>query len=401
MSDPDVGVVAPLSDLEASAWDALVPEDDVFVRHAFLNLLETSGSVGPRTGWRPQHLVVRARPSGRLVGACPLYLKTDSYGEYIFDWGWARAAQGAGLPYYPKLTSAVPFTPATGPRLLVAADADVGAVRAALLRGLGALEDTLGAHSTHLLFPLDEEAEALSSAGFLRRASHQFHWRNDGYRDFQDFLDRFRAAARKEIKKERRRASGAGLELAVETAASLSERDLTAIDQLYRSTSDRKWGRPYLEPAFFEGLVAALGPELRVATARRDGELFAMALAFQRGRHLYGRHWGTRLDVRDLHFELCYYQLIEHAIREGLTLFEAGAQGEHKLRRGFVPVVTHSAHRFRNPGLHDAVARFLSEERAALVGELLPELEALVPFREGAAPAQPAIAGRRPPRSAQ
>lgn len=397
MSSLEVGVLASLGDLDASEWDHLVPEEDVFVRHAFLQLLESSGSVGPGTGWRPQHLFVRERGSARLLGACPLYLRTDSYGEYIFDWGWARAAEQAGVPYYPKLTAAVPFTPATGPRLLVAPGGDRVAVTEALLRGMGSLEEELGALSSHVLFSLEDEAEQLEAAGFLRRRSHQYHWHGDGYRDFDDFLDRFRAAARKEIKKERRRAQTAGLTLAVETADTLSARDLAVIDRLYRSTSDRKWGRPYLSPAFFAAMGDRLGSELRVATARAGGEIVAMALAFQRGRHLYGRHWGTRVEVRDLHFELCYYQFIEHAIREGLTLFEAGAQGEHKLRRGFVPVVTHSAHRFRIPGLHDAVARFLAQERAALESELLPELRAMVPFREDGWPPHPGVAGRRAP----
>lgn len=393
MSGLEIGVAAHIADLDHEAWDALVPADHVFVGHTFLRSLEVSGSVGPGSGWLPQHLFVREPGSGALLGALPAYLKTDSYGEYIFDWGWARAAEQAGLPYYPKLTIAVPFTPATGPRLLSAEGPRSEPVQRALLAGLDRLEEELGAMSTHFLFTLDAEAAALERAGFLRRATHQYHWRNDAYRDFADFLDRFRAQARKEVKKERRRAALAGLELQVEPGSKLSAQDWTAIEQLYRSTSDRKWGRPYLSTRFFRGLGEAMGDQVQVATARRGGEIVAMALSFQRGRHLYGRHWGTRVEVRDLHFELCYYQFIEHAIREGLQLFEAGAQGEHKLRRGFVPVVVHSAHRFRVPGLHEAVARFLTAEARALREETLPALAAWVPFRDGAAPPFPPVAG--------
>ncbi len=381
MTELQVGVAARIDDLDAEAWDALLPEDHVFSGHRFLGLLESSGSVGAGTGWIPQHVFVREKNTERLLGVMPAYLKSDSYGEYIFDWGWARAAEQAGVPYYPKLTVAVPFTPATGPRLLVAKDARRDEVEAALLRGLDALERELGALSSHFLFTMDDEAERLEQAGFLRRATHQYHWRNDGYRDFEDFLDRFRANARKEVRKERRRAAESGLVLAVETGPELTPEDWRAIERLYRHTSDRKWGRPYLSPSFFARLGEVMGPEVRVATARSDGEIVAMALAFQRGRHLYGRHWGASAYVRDLHFELCYYQLIEHAIREGLTLFEAGAQGEHKLRRGFVPVIVHSNHRFRVAGLHEAVARFLVEEHQNLVDHIIPELAELVPFR--------------------
>ena len=394
MNEFQVGVASGIAELSPAAWDALVPEDHPFVGHRFLGLLESSGSVGPGTGWQPQYLFVREAATERLVGATPTYLKTDSYGEYIFDWGWARAAEQAGIPYYPKLPTAVPFTPATGPRLLVAPNVDRARVEVALLKGLSALEKDLGAWSSHFLFTLDDEAGRLETAGFLRRSTHQYHWRNDAYRDFDDFLERFRSAARKEVKKERRRAADSGLQFAVESGDALSDADWRAIEKLYRNTSDRKWGRPYLSADFFEQLGPVLGSQVRVATARQGRQIVAMALAFQRGLHLYGRHWGASVEVRDLHFELCYYQLIEHAIREGLKLFEAGAQGEHKLRRGFVPVVVHSNHRFRVPGLSQAVARFLAEEREALEGHMLPSLLELVPFKDGLAPNLPLVAGR-------
>ncbi len=385
-------IVEDLAGVPAAAWDALTGDEHPFVEHAFLRLLESSESVGPGTGWQPRHVLVH--DGDRLVGAAPAYRKTDSYGEYIFDWAWADAAARAGLRYYPKLVVGVPFTPATGPRLLSHPETDRDAVLGALLGGLDALETEEAASGLHCLFPLEAEAERLASAGWARRATHQYHWFNDGFRDFDDFLELFRAPARKQIRKERRRLADEALRLELRRGDAVEPEVWASLDALYRSTYDRKWGRPYLTPAFFEGAAEAIGHRALVGTARLGGRVIAATLSFEKGSSLYGRYWGTCLPLDGLHFELCYYQLIEHAIATGKTVFEAGAQGEHKLRRGFVPVVVHSAHRLAHPGLHDAIARFTRAERLGLE-EALPELADSVPFRRGDPRASPRVAGRR------
>jgi predicted N-acyltransferase len=356
-----------VSSVPAAAWDALVGDDNPFVEHAFLALLEESGSVGRGTAWLARPVLVHA--DGRLVGAAPAYVRADSYGEYIFDWAWAQAATRAGLDYYPKLSVAVPFTPATGPRLLVHPDAPRDAVVDALLDGLEALAAAVGASGSHVLFHEARESEALEARGFVRRATHQYHWRNDGYASFDDFLGALRASARKQIRRERRE-----------------------LERFYFSTAQEKWGRPYLTPRFFALAPERVGRRALGVVARRDGVPIAGTLSFEKGAHVYGRYWGAVEHVPMLHFELCYYQLVEHAIRTGKRLVEAGAQGEHKLKRGFVPVAIHSAHRLVHPGLHDAVRRFVEQERDAL-GEALPEWAEHAPFRADARPDFPAIAG--------
>lgn len=394
----DVWITPAISSVDAAAWDALVGDDNPFVEHAFLWLLETSGSVGASTGWAPAYVLVRR--GKRLVGALPSYLRGDSQGEYIFDWAWADAAERAGLTYYPKITVGVPFTPATGPRLLVhpdeASEGRRDEVREALLAGLDALVQESGASSVHVLFCLDEEAEFLERRGFSRRATHQFHWRNDGYERFdgegRSFTSALRSQARKQIRKERQRAREGGLSLEWRAGDALSPEEWQRLDALYRHTSGRKWGSPYLTPAFFAQARHTIGHRARVLFAREGEEIVAASLSFEKGRHLYGRYWGSFVEHDCLHFELCYYQLIEHAIERGLTLVEAGAQGPHKWKRGFVPVVTHSAHRMVHPGLHDAVARANEAERRSVEAQVAAAA-CEGPFREGAAPALPLRAG--------
>lgn len=386
----EVLIVDGLDKVSAEAWDALVGDDNPFVEHAFLRLLETTGSVGPDTGWMPAHLLVQS--DEQLVGAAPTYVKTDSYGEYIFDWAWAEAAMRAGIDYYPKLVVGVPFTPATGPRLLVHPDADTDRVSLALMKGLEKLTTVAGASGVHVLFAMDDEAERLDSAGFARRATQQYHWFNDGYGDFEDFLGAFKASARKQIRKERRRVTEAGLSIELLRGSDAEPAIWSTMSELYRSTYQRKWGRPYLTEAFFDGAAEAIGERAIIVVARAEGEVVAATLSFEKGRHLYGRYWGAFQAVDGLHFELCYYRLIEHAIATGKTLFEAGAQGQHKLRRGFVPVAVHSAHHITHPGLHDAVADFVAGERIAMHEELAL-LSALVPFRRDEDRARPRSAG--------
>ena len=390
-----------ISTVDAAAWDTLVadpsptpsassPGSNPFVEHAFLALLESSGSVGGRTGWLPAPVLVYDGP--RLVGAAPAYVRGDSYGEYVFDWGWAEAAARARIPYYPKITVAVPFTPATGPRLLVHPEADRAAVTAQLVRGLRALAGEHQASGIHTLCCLDRDAAALEAAGHLRRTTHQYHWRNDGYRDFEHFLSALRSEARKQIRKERRRIGEQGVTVVLKQGLEVTADDWALLDRLYRVHSSGKWGRPYLTPQFFAQARATIGHRAVVALAERGGQIIAGTLSLQRGSALYGRYWGALEQVDGLHFELCYYALIEHAIATEKHLFEAGAQGEHKLKRGFVPVAIHSAHHLEHPELRGAVARFLADERRA-VTEALPEWAEHVPFRAGAAPDFPQVAG--------
>jgi predicted N-acyltransferase len=372
-------------------WDALAHHNNPFVSHAFLSLLEDSGSVGARAGWLPRIVTVHDG-AGTIVAGAPLYLRTNSYGEYIFDWGFAEAAPRFSVGYYPKLACAIPFTPATGPRLLVRAGGDESAARAALLAGMNLVMREERCSSLHVLYCRDDEAAWLERAGMTRRSSMQFHWRNDGYRDFDDLLARFRHEDRKQVRRERRRVQEAGIDVEVCTARSINAALWPQIFALYTSTSDRKWGSPYLSPAFFEALPDALGDGAVVALAHKDGALVAMTLSFERGDHLYGRYWGTSVEVPGLHFELCYYALIERAIARGHVLVEAGAQGEHKLKRGFLPVLTHSAHAIVDAGFARAVERFITQERTA-IGADIAEGAAHGPFKDGAAPPRPLVAG--------
>ena len=385
-----VSVHDSLAEIPADAWDALISYDSPFVRHAFLRLLETSGCVGDaETGWTPQHLAIRE--NGQLVGAVPAYLRGDSYGEYIFDWSWAQAAQRGGLRYYPKITTAVPFTPATGQRILTQRDD----VRKTAIASILALTEEHEASSAHVLFCTDDEADALADSGFIRRATHQYHFHNDGYATFDDFLSTLRHENRKQIKKERRKVAEQGVTIERINGADASDEDWALMFTLYRSTTDRKWGSPYLTEEFFAQAKTAVGKSALLTFAKRDGKTIAGTLSFEHGKHLFGRYWGALVLVDGLHFELCYYQLIDHAIANKQTLVEAGAQGEHKLKRGFVPVVVHSAHAFANKQLRQAIGRFCREEQRELAS-VLPEWSKHAPFREGAAPKVPAIAGLAP-----
>jgi predicted N-acyltransferase len=387
MSDVSIRVLPSFRDVDARAWDALVADaDNPFVEHAFLALLEESGSLG--RAWQPR--VVIASVGGVVVGAVPAFVRSDSFGEFIFDWQFAEAAKRAGIPWYPKLTVAVPFTPATGPRLLVhpSRRADDG-VRGALVDALLQIERDEQLSSTHVLFHPDADGDLLTSRGLVRRRSLQFHWHNDGYASFDDFLSRLDHAARKQIKRERRRVAESGLVIEIRQGHEVPTSWWPRIHALYAGIYDRKWGRPYLTPAFFAGIATAL-PERAVVVVARDkrrpaeDDIVAMTLSFERGAHCYGRYWGSDVDVPGLHFELCYYALQERAIARGQTLVEAGAQGEHKLKRGYLPSLIHSAHHVRDARFHAAVARFVAEE-AVVVGEEQEALAAHGPFRNDTA----------------
>jgi hypothetical protein len=362
-----------------AAWDALAGQDDPFLEHAFLYTLEETGCVGKGTGWEPQYLLCEEGDS--LLGAVPLYLKFHSYGEYIFDWGWASAAQRARLRYYPKLTAAVPFTPATGRRLLLHPGADAARVTQALIGGLLQSADDLQASSVHALFVTEGERAALAARGFLPRLTSQFHWENRGYTDFENYLAAFRSSARKQTRKERKQAAASGLRLHTKRGPELSSLEWRSLYDFYRSTASDKGAIPYLTEEFFLALPQRLSPRVVVALASRGEVPVAGALAFQKGSQLFGRYWGSTEEHDALHFELCYYQLIDFAIQHKLSRFEAGAQGEHKLKRGFLPAPIYSAHWLRHPGLSQAIGDYLARESMAVQAEIA-ELREHGPFAQ-------------------
>lgn len=381
-----IEVVSSLAAVDPAAWDRLVPDDHPFVEHTFLSTLERSGAVGPRTGWDPCHLLVRR--GAELVAAAPLYRKSHSYGEYIFDWAWAQAASRARIPYYPKLTGAVPFTPATGPRLLGEAG-----LFPTLAEAGWQLAEELGCSSVHWLFLPESQHDLLRDQGWASRATFQYHWENPGtWRDFADYTDAMSSKRRKEVRRERAAARAGGLEIEVRTGDRLGPEDWAAMERFYRSTIGKMGGSAYLPPAFFRIAPETLRHRALMAQARRGGELVAGALAFRKGRVLYGRYWGADIEQPGLHFELCYYALIEWALSEGITRFEAGAQGEHKLARGFLPRTTWSVHRFADPRLSEGVGRFLAAERAH-TAEAIEVLEEHGPFREAGRAGAPDLSG--------
>ena len=361
-------VVEAITDIPAADWDACAGPGNPFVRHAFLRILEESGSVGPGTGWSARHLTLRDG-AGRLIGAVPLYLKSHSYGEYVFDQGWANAYERAGGRYYPKLQAAVPFTPVTGRRLLLRADAPAGAATT-LVRALESAAAGNGISSVHVTFPTRAEWDLFGEAGWLRRLGTQFHWENRGYAGFEDFLDALSSRKRKAVRRERRAVAESGVEVLTLTGPDLKPEHWDAFDRLYRATSDRKWGWPYLTPDFFRRLGAEMADAVVLVMARDGGAWVGGALNLLGDGVLYGRNWGSAGEYPYLHFEACYYRAIDFAIERGLSRVEAGAQGEHKIQRGYLPVPTYSAHYVADPALARAVADFLARERTAVEEEM-------------------------------
>jgi predicted N-acyltransferase len=377
-------LASSINAVTAAEWDSCAGPANPFVSHAFLKALEESGSVGAGTGWRPAHLLLEDA-GARLLGAVPLYLKSHSWGEYVFDQGWADAWQRAGGRYYPKLQAAVPFTPVPGPRLLVRDGLEKPPIRAALARALVAAAEQLEVSSAHVTFAAPEDIEALSAAGFLTRTGVQFHWENQGWRSFEEFLGALSSRKRKAIRKERASVAEAGVTLRALTGAEITSKHWDAFFRFYISTSDRKWGSPYLTRAFFDLIGAALGDQVVLIMAERNGRAIAGALNLKGADTLYGRNWGCSADVPFLHFEACYYQAIDYAIAHGLARVEAGAQGEHKIQRGYLPVETRSAHWIADAGLRKAVADFLKRERVAMAREIA-ELMELSPYRKDPSP---------------
>ncbi|WP_027173059.1 GNAT family N-acetyltransferase [Methylobacterium sp. 10] len=381
-----VRAVTGLAEIPAAEWDACATSPETlaagdethnpFVSHAFLSALEDSGCVSRRTGWLPLHVAVERE--GRLVGVAPCYLKSHSQGEYVFDHGWADAYERAGGAYYPKLQVSVPFTPVTGPRFLIAPGQDVTEAASALIAGLRALRAETKASSIHVTFMQEREWEQAGALGLLQRLDQQFHWDNAGYAAFEDFLGALSSRKRKAIRRERRDALSQGITIEHITGADLTPAHWDAFYEFYADTGARKWGRPYLNRQFF-GLIGERMPErILLIMAKREGRYVAGAINFIGDVALYGRNWGCNEDHPFLHFEVCYYQAIDYAIRHGLKRVEAGAQGEHKLTRGYRPVLMHSAHDIADPALRRAVADYLRRERdhvleaASVLGEMTP-----------------------------
>jgi predicted N-acyltransferase len=371
-------VIDRIDAVPAAEWDACAGADNPFLRHAFLKALEDSGSVGRKTGWLPQHLVLNDE-TGVLQAAVPMYVKGHSQGEYIFDHGWADAYERAGGQYYPKLQVAVPFTPVPGQRLLVRdGDADV---RAALIGALRSVAEQSKLSSLHVTFCTEAEAAAMGEAGFLHRIGVQYHFENPGYQSFDDFLGALASRKRKAIRKERAAIEEYGLTIQALSGADITPRHWDAFFAFYMDTGGRKWGRPYLTRKFFDLIGASMPENVVLMFAEKDGEPVAGALNLKGTDCLYGRNWGCLDAFKFLHFELCYYQAIDYAIAHKLARVEAGAQGEHKIQRGYLPVATHSAHWIAERSFRAAVADFLERERRVIRQEIAGLAE-FSPFRK-------------------
>jgi len=369
VTGPRARLIESIADVSAAEWDALANPPDAefnpFLTHAFLKALEDSKSVCAAAGWRPAHTLLEDGKA--IVAAAPMYVKSHSYGEYVFDQQWAEAFHRAGGRYYPKLQVAVPFTPATGRRLLVGANE---AARAPLARALMQIAERMGVSSLHVTFAERSEYDLLAPLGFLQRTDQQFHWENHDYADFPAFLAALSSIKRKNLRRERTEALSADITVEWLTGSDIKEAHWDAFFAFYMETGSRKWGSPYLTRRFFSLVGGAMADRILLVMAKRNGRYIAGALNFIGSRALYGRNWGAIEHHRFLHFELCYYQAIDFAIANKLNRVEAGAQGAHKLARGYMPVETHSLHWIAHSGLRTAVERYLREERSAVADEI-------------------------------
>ncbi|HXH29970.1 MAG TPA: GNAT family N-acetyltransferase [Bacteriovoracaceae bacterium] len=369
-----------ITEVSESDWSALEDPQSPFCDWQFLRGLEASKSVGEATGWIPIYLTCWEEKI--LTGALFLYLKTNSYGEYIFDWSWADAARRAGIPYYPKLVSAVPFTPASCKKLLVSRDVTnpekSREVKDLLVSTVRSLSKKLNAHSSHFLFISGEENALLEENGYLLRQSFQYHWKNKGYKNFEDFLGDLKSRKAKQIRKEREKIKAVEIESL--TGSTLSAIHAAEFYQFYLSTIDGKNAIPYLSQDFFMRIFQTMNENILLLRAHKDGECIAAALYFFKGSHLYGRYWGSKNGMEFLHFEMCYYQGIDFAIKNNFQVFEAGAQGEHKIARGFLPTLTYSAHELEHPGLRAAIKEFVKQEQAS-IEETFKALEESNPYK--------------------
>ncbi|MEO6687987.1 MAG: GNAT family N-acetyltransferase [Dokdonella sp.] len=368
-----------IEEISAAAWNALLPDDHPFVDHAFLDGLERHGCIDARTGWQPHHLGLY--DGDRLVAAAPLYLKGNSHGEFVFDWSWASAYAEHGLDYYPKLLCAVPYSPVTGPRLLVGCGADADALRGRLIAAIHTEAKRLNLSSVHLNFAIEVDGDAFVGNDWLPRFDWQFHWHNAGWPDFDSFLGALTAKKRKNIRQERARVTRVGVGCEIRHGDELGDAEWRALHDFYLATFDDKGNYPALTLAFFRHLGATMPRRVVAVLCRRNGRLVAGALLLRSATTLYGRYWGCRETIEGLHFEACYYQGIEYCLREGLMTFEPGAQGEHKLARGFLPTKTCSFHWIADPRFRAAIKDALKRE-VHMLGEYRNELLAHSPFAQ-------------------
>ena len=370
-----------IDEVHASSWNGLEGGlRNPFLRHEFLSGLERHHCVGEKWGWHPRHLLLED-DEGKLLGALPLYLKDNSYGEFVFDWSWADAYQRAGLRYYPKLVGAIPYSPVSGPRLLVAAGLDRARVKGQLAQAALAYARQEGVSSLHILFTNEEETALLESQQMMRRSGTQFHWFNRGYRSFDDYLTSFTSSKRKKLKRERRRVFEQGIEIEVLDGHQASAEQWHAFSRFYLATFEKHWGYATLNEGFFRHLGQTLPDSIVLVMAKHRGEYVAAALSLRSDDTLYGRHWGCREAFNSLHFELCYYQGIEYCIANGLRRFEPGAQGEHKVGRGFEPMPTWSAHWLANPQFSAVVQDYLAHEQGAMQ-TYMDELRGHLPYKK-------------------
>ena len=375
-----IRVVDAVARVAAADWDACAGPDNPFVSHAFLKALEDSGAVEADTGWLPQHLVMEDA-GGRVIGCAPAYIKSHSYGEYVFDWGWAEAFERAGGRYYPKLQVSVPFSPVTGPRLLVRPDGDVAERRAALTAGLMEIAKRAKVSSLHITFPTEAEWKALGEMGLMQRMGQQFHWHNRGYETFEDFLGALTSRKRKSISKERRDANA---EVKIETLSGpdLKANHMDAFYAFYMNTVGRKWSNEYLNRTFFQAIRETMADKIVLVMASSDGDYVAGAINLVGSDTLFGRNWGCVERHRMLYFECCFYRAIDYAIAHKLPKVEAGAQGPHKISRGYLPSPTYSAHWIRDPNFRSAVADFLKRERRQVEHQMEALEEERSPYRQ-------------------
>jgi len=360
---------------ERAAWQALCAGTGPFVHWDFLDSLMQTNCVGQASGWTPYFLT--REESGQLMAALPAWIKHHSHGEFVFDWAWARAAHQVGLHWYPKLLIAAPLSPVTGPRLL-GAQKNRPQAESLVEQVIGTVHKQ-ALSSAGVNFCTETDADILLAAGWLERFDWQFHWHNDGYRDFDDFLDRFKRKARKNIRAERRKVAQAGWELFWKGGHEVSEDEISLVNRCYETTFQLYGNLPSLNRSFFAEAARRFGDQFQVCIAAREGEPLAAAIFWHDGERLYGRYWGSLIDCKDVHFEACYYQGIDFCIRRGLKAFEPGAQGEHKIKRGFLPTRTRSFHYIRHPGMRGAIARYLASEAEALM-QYREHLDSLVPI---------------------
>jgi predicted N-acyltransferase len=373
-------ILDSITSIDPAAWNSLQGTATPFLRHEFLSALETSGCASPAMGWHPCHVAL-FDDDDRLVGTMPLYKKTNSWGEFVFDFSWADAYRQAGLDYYPKLVAAVPYTPATSARALIAPGANRQATTQALIAAAQQCASRLGASSVHVLFPTAQQADDLAASGLLIRKDCQFHWRNRRYHDFEDFLGDLQSAKRKKLRRERRRILEAGIRFEILHGNELDSAMWTKIMPLYASSFLRRGREPYLNQEFFESVSSALPEQTVVILAIHEDEPIATAICFRSDDTLYGRYWGSAGRFHSLHFETCYYQGIEYCIKNGLQTFEPGTQGEHKIARGFVPTETWSAHWLSHPQFTAAIDDYLDRERS-YIDEYMDAVNQHVPYRK-------------------